>query len=119
MARISQRVHDNVHMFGDLLGQTMKDQRGEGFLEKVERIRTGAKSARRGSQEGRKQLEETLAGLSEDELLPVARGFSQFLNLANIADQYHLMRRRRDDDEPAFEDQMLAQVLERLKANEF
>lgn len=115
MARISQRVHDNVHMFGDLLGQTMKDQRGEGFLEKVERIRTGAKSARRGSQEGRKQLEETLAGLSEDELLPVARGFSQFLNLANIADQYHLMRRRRDDDEPAFEDQMLAQVLERLK----
>lgn len=116
MARISQRVHDNVHMFGDLLGQTMKAQRGAEFLEKVERIRTGAKSARRGSQEGRKQLEETLAGLSEDELLPVARGFNQFLNLANIADQYHLMRRRRDDDEPAFENQMLAQVLERLKA---
>lgn len=116
MARISQRVHDNVHMFGDLLGQTMKAQRGAEFLEKVELIRTGAKTARRGSQEGRKQLEETLAGLSEDELLPVARGFSQFLNLANIADQYHLMRRRRDDDEPAFENQMLAQVLERLKA---
>ncbi len=116
MARISQRVHDNVHMFGDLLGQTMKAERGEAFLHKVELIRTGAKAARRGSQEGRKQLEETLAGLSEDELLPVARGFSQFLNLANIADQYHLMRRRRDDDEPAFEDQMLTQVLERLKA---
>jgi phosphoenolpyruvate carboxylase len=117
MARISQRVHDNVHMFGDLLGQTMKAQRGAEFLEKVELIRTGAKSARRGSQDGRTQLEETLAGLAEDELLPVARGFSQFLNLANIADQYHLMRRRGDDEEPPFEDQMLAQVLERLKAS--
>ncbi len=117
MARISQRVHDNVYMFGDLLGQTMKAQRGAEFLEKVELIRTGAKSARRGSQDGRKQLEETLAGLAEDELLPVARGFSQFLNLANIADQYHLMRRRGDDEEPPFEDQMLAQVLERLKAS--
>ncbi len=116
MARISQRVHNNVHMFGDLLGQTMKAQRGAGFLDKVELIRTGAKSARRGSQEGRAQFEETLAGLAEDELLPVARGFSQFLNLANIADQYHLMRRRREDEEPAFEDQMLAKVLERLKA---
>lgn len=116
MARISQRVHDNVYLFGDLLGQTMKEQRGAEFLRKVELIRTGAKAARRGSQEGRTQLEETLAGLSEDELLPVARGFSQFLNLANIADQYHLMRRRLDDEEPAFEDQMLAQVLERLKA---
>ena len=115
MARISQRVHDNVHMFGDLLGQTMKAQRGAEFLEKVELIRTGAKSARRGSQDGRTQLEETLAGLAEDELLPVARGFSQFLNLANIADQYHLMRRRGDEEESPFEDQMLAQVLERLK----
>src|SRR5690554_5076410 len=117
MARISQRVHDNVHMFGDLLGQTMKAQRGAEFLEKVELIRTGAKSARRGSQDGRTQLEETLAGLAEDELLPVARGFSQFLNLANIADQYHLMRRRGDDEEPPLADQMLAQVLERLKAS--
>lgn len=115
MARISQQVHDNVHMFGDLLGQTMKAQRGAEFLEKVELIRTGAKFARRGSQDGRKQLEETLAGLAEDELLPVARGFSQFLNLANIADQYHLMRRLGDDEEPPFENQMLARVLRRLQ----
>lgn len=118
MARISQQVHDNVHMFGDLLGQTMKAERGAEFLEKVELIRTGAKSARRGSHDGRKQLEETLAGLAEDELLPVARGFSQFLNLANIADQYHLIRRLDDGEEPPFEDQMLAKVLQRLQGCE-
>ena len=30
-----------------------------------------------------------------DEALPVARAFSQFLNLANIAEQHHRIRRRR------------------------
>lgn len=116
MTRIDQRLRDNVNLLGTLLGNTMAEQRGNEFLEKIELIRTGAKAARRGSQEGRQQLEATLENLAEDELLPVARGFSQFLNLANIADQYHLMRRRRDDEAPAFENQMLAQVLERLKA---
>ena len=30
-----------------------------------------------------------------DEALPVARAFSHFLNLANIAEQHHRIRRRR------------------------
>ena len=40
-------------------------------------------------------LTATLDGLEEDELLPVARAFNQFLNLANIAEQQHRVRRRR------------------------
>lgn len=35
------------------------------------------------------ELLTTLQNLSNDELLPVARAFSQFLNLANTAEQYH------------------------------
>jgi len=31
-----------------------------------------------------------------DKVLPVARAFSQFLNLANIAEQHHRIRRRRE-----------------------
>lgn len=115
MTQIDSRLREHVHLLGELLGTTMSEQRGEEFLEKIERIRTGAKAARRGSEDGRQQMTDTLDQLSEDELLPVARGFNQFLNLANIADQYHLMRRRRSDEEPAFEDQMLACVLENLQ----
>lgn len=115
MTQIDQRLRDNVNLLGTLLGNVMAEQRGSEFLDKIELIRTGAKAARRGSMEGRQQMADTLENLSEDELLPVARGFSQFLNLANIADQYHLIRRRQDDEEPAFEDMMLGQVLERLK----
>ena len=36
-----------------------------------------------------------LGGMPVDEVLPVARAFSQFLNLANIAEQHHRIRRRR------------------------
>ena len=115
MIPIDSRLREHVHLLGELLGSTMREQRGEEFLEKIERIRKGAKAARSGSDDGRQQLTDTLDQLSEDELLPVARGFNQFLNLANIADQYHLIRRRQSDEEPAFEEQMLASVLERLQ----
>src|SRR5690554_822898 len=115
MIPIDSRLREHVHLLGELLGSTMREQRGEEFLEKIERIRKGAKAARSGSDDGRQQLTDTLDQLSEDELLLVARGFNQFLNLANIADQYHLIRRRQSDEEPAFEEQMLASVLERLQ----
>lgn len=115
MIPIDSRLREHVHLLGELLGSTMREQRGEEFLEKIERIRKGAKAARLGSEDGRQQMVDTLDQLSEEELLPVARGFNQFLNLANIADQYHLIRRRGADEEPALEDQMLATVLERLQ----
>ncbi|MEA7614657.1 phosphoenolpyruvate carboxylase, partial [Salmonella enterica subsp. enterica serovar Anatum] len=41
------------------------------------------------SEANRQELLTTLQNLSNDELLPVARAFSQFLNLANTAEQYH------------------------------
>ncbi|WP_241156083.1 phosphoenolpyruvate carboxylase, partial [Pseudomonas viridiflava] len=81
----------------------------------IERIRKGAKAARQGSAKGAAQLTSTLDSLKEDELLPVARAFNQFLNLANIAEQYHQVRRLGPDEPPRFEAQVLPQLLERLK----
>src|SRR5690606_18087083 len=40
--------------------------------------------------------------------------FSQFLNLANIAEQHHRIRRRHVDEEPPFETRVLAELLQRL-----
>ncbi len=37
-----------------------------------------------------------LQNLPADQLLPVARAFSQFLNLTNIAEQYHTVSRQCD-----------------------
>jgi len=116
MAEIDARLREDVHLLGELLGETFRAERGADFLDKIERIRKGAKAARRGSLAGAQQLAETLDALAEDELLPVARAFNQFLNLANIAEQYHRIRRRRPDEPLPFEERVLGEVLERLQA---
>lgn len=115
MPDIDARLREDVHLLGELLGQTIRAQYGQGFLDKIELIRTGAKAARRGSAEGAKQLTATLDGLGEDELLPVARAFNQFLNLANIAEQYHRIRRRTPKEPEPFENRVLAELLARLR----
>ncbi|WP_163835037.1 phosphoenolpyruvate carboxylase [Spartinivicinus ruber] len=79
----------DVHLLGEFLGQTIKDDLGEEFLGKVEWIRRLSKSERAGGTPDHLALVEALQQLSDDELLPLARAFSQFLNLANIAEQYH------------------------------
>ncbi|MCE5362599.1 phosphoenolpyruvate carboxylase [Pseudomonas anguilliseptica] len=117
MAEIDARLREDVHQLGELLGNTISVQHGAAFLDKIERIRKGAKASRRGSQEGAEQLSATLNQLDDDELLPVARAFNQFLNLANIAEQYHRVRRRAPDEPEPFEDNILADLLQRLLAH--
>ena len=116
MAEIDARLREDVHQLGELLGNTISLQHGAAFLDKIERIRKGAKASRRGSQDGAEQLSETLNQLDDDELLPVARAFNQFLNLANIAEQYHRVRRRAPGEAQPFEDNVLAELLLRLSS---
>ncbi len=113
MTDIDVRLREDVHVLGELLGETIRQQHGEAFLHKIEAIRHSAKADRSGAGE---QLSSTLDSLEDDELLPVARAFNQFLNLANIAEQYQLIHRRRDDQPPAFEARVLPELLDRLKA---
>ncbi|ENJ7185943.1 phosphoenolpyruvate carboxylase [Vibrio fluvialis] len=86
-------LKSNVNMLGRLLGQTIQDADGDVILEKVETIRKLSKSARAGNQADRENLIEEIKSLNNDELTPVARAFNQFLNLTNIADQYHTISR--------------------------
>lgn len=113
MSDIDLRLREDVHLLGELLGETIRQQHGEAFLQKVEDIRHSAKADR--LVEGEK-LSSTLGDLAEEDLLPVARAFNQFLNLANIAEQYQLIRRRDADQPQPFEAQVLPELLARLKA---
>jgi len=89
-------LREDVHFLGELLGETLRGQLGEEFYNTVERVRTLSKSARAGSPESLQELTKTLEGLPVRDALPVARAFSHFLSLANIAEQHHRVRRRRD-----------------------
>lgn len=113
MTDIDARLREDVHLLGELLGNTIRDQYGEAFLDKIEQIRKGAKADRRGSMDA--ELSASLNQLSEDELLPVARAFNQFLNLANIAEQYQLIHRREESQPAPFESRVLPELLARLR----
>ncbi|MBW4790963.1 phosphoenolpyruvate carboxylase [Pseudomonas tolaasii] len=112
MSDIDARLREDVHLLGELLGNTIREQYGDEFLDKIEQIRKGAKADRGGAAD---ELSASLNQLQEDELLPVARAFNQFLNLANIAEQYQLIHRR-DESQPApFESRVLPELLARLQ----
>lgn len=119
MSDIDVRLREDVHLLGELLGNTIREQYGDAFLEKIERIRRGAKADRRQAPANdavSAELRASLDDLGEDELLPVARAFNQFLNLTNICEQYQLIRRRDEGQPEPFENLALGELLNRLIA---
>lgn len=96
MSDLHEALRDDVRMLGDSLGQTIAKHLGSEFLDKVENVRKLAKAGREGTAADRQALVQELKGLSEDEMLPVARAFTQFLNLANIAEEHHRVRRHQE-----------------------
>ena len=89
-------LRDDVRLLGTLLGQTLKDQGGDSLFALVEDVRQVAKSARENDRVGADRLHQRLANLEAEEMANLARAFSEFLNLANIAEQHHRIRRRRE-----------------------
>ncbi|EGA64449.1 phosphoenolpyruvate carboxylase [Vibrio brasiliensis] len=89
-------LRSNVSMLGHLLGNTIKDAHGDVLLEKVETIRKLSKSALAGNQQDRESLIDEIKSLPNDQLTPVAHAFNQFLNLTNMAEQYHTISRHCD-----------------------
>jgi phosphoenolpyruvate carboxylase len=85
----------DVRHLGELLGETLRSQEGEALFETVERVRALSKSAR-ADDSSFEALVEVLRAMRVDEALPVARAFALFLTLANIAEQHHRIRRRRE-----------------------
>ena len=62
-------------------------------------MRAHAKAARAGDPAARARLDHLLTGLDLEQMTSVARAFSWFLALANIAEQHHRVRRRRGHEQ--------------------
>jgi phosphoenolpyruvate carboxylase len=89
-------LRDDVRLLGELLGDELRAREGVTLLERVEEVRALAKRAHAGDAAAFEELAKRLSGLPIDATVPVARAFAQFLTLANIAEQHHRVRRRRD-----------------------
>lgn len=86
-------LRSNVSALGTLLGEIISAAEGKDFLALIEQIRVLSRAARDGEESAGESLLQLLRELSNEQLVPVARSFSQFLNLANIADQQHTVSR--------------------------
>ena len=81
------RLRDNIRLLGSILGDTIRSQVGEDLYNIVEEIRDLAIGSH--TTNDWTKLVELMGQLSDDELVPVARAFTHFLNYANIAEQHH------------------------------
>ncbi|MBB1489521.1 phosphoenolpyruvate carboxylase [Oceanospirillum sediminis] len=117
MNRLHESLRENVRELGDYLGQTMTHHLGPEFLEKIETIRQLAKEDRDNVHTDNK-LQDYLSSLSDDDLLPVARAFNQFLNLANIAEQHYRARFRKTEDYRSVDQQSLLTLFSHLTSEQ-
>lgn len=89
---LDPRLRDNVRLLGELLGEVILEDRGSAFFDAIERIRALAKAWRGGDAAAITEMQQVVNDLKEAELVHLARAFNQFLNLSNIAEQYHGIR---------------------------
>jgi len=88
----------DVRLLGETLGRVLVEQGGPGLLAAEERIRELSRNARStGSGRARDKLAESVAALPLDRQADVLRAFSLYFQLANLAEQHHRLRRRRED----------------------
>lgn len=92
----NQALRDDVRLLGAILGDVIRQQVGEHAFDTVEKVRSLSKRARGGDEAAFDELRDVLAAMPVHEAVPIARAFSRFLTLANIAEQHHRVRRRRE-----------------------
>lgn len=87
-AVINESLKENIRLLGSLLGDTLRRQCGDALYQRVEVVRKLAIAARSGAATETAKLHQQLSGLPAQEVYFLARSFTLFLNLANIAEQH-------------------------------
>lgn len=97
MSDPQRALRDDIQLLGQLLGASIRRHAGESVFACIERVRATTKALR--AREGDAEVAEVsrlLRDLPLDEARAVTRGFALFLTLANVAEQHHRLRRRRE-----------------------
>jgi phosphoenolpyruvate carboxylase len=84
----------DVRLLGTILGNVLVEQVGPHLLEEVENVRLLSRAARERGDVA--EVARAVGGLSPDEQPLVLRAFGLYFQLANIAEQHHRLRRRRE-----------------------
>lgn len=96
-------LREDVRRLGAMVGELLVEQLGQPFYEQVERVRTLA-IARRAEHADATVLAAELEGLPADIAADLARAFSTYFQMVNLAERLHRIRRRhaheRSEDRP-------------------
>ena len=99
MSHLPDTLRDNVRQLGELLGETLLQHEGPSVFRKVEEIRSLGKTINKTVDGDPQLLVNFLGQLEDNDILPIARAFNQFLNLANIADQEYLSSKEAEGED--------------------
>jgi phosphoenolpyruvate carboxylase len=106
----------DIRLLGNVLGRILVEQDGQELLDEEERIRFLAREARTAGGSGRREeLRQAVASLSPERQALVLRTFGVYFQLANLAEQHHRLRRRRQyEHEQRVPRESLAEAVARL-----
>ena len=92
-----KELRSRVRLFGNLLGEVLREQAGEGLFHAVEVLRKGYIRLRKNEENPalRKRLSRLIEQLTPDELTHVIRAFNIYFSLVNIAEESFQHRERR------------------------
>jgi phosphoenolpyruvate carboxylase len=105
----------DVRLLGEILGRVIVEQEGEELLHTEERIRALSRAGRAGSPPA--ELREAVQALDVEMQGKVLRAFATYFQLANLAEQHHRLRRRREyEHEERVPRESLAEAFDQLDA---
>ena len=108
----------DVRFLGDMLGQVITDLVGDRAFDLVERVRHIARERRAGNAAAEQELASAIAGLDDSQARTVARAFSIYFDLANIAEdrqRVRVLRERELELDPNPVSESLAAGIRELK----
>ena len=85
-------LHRDVRFLGDMLGSVIREIAGEEAIDLVEKVRTLSRDRRLGRHDAEPALAARIESLDERQATVVARAFSIFFDLVNIAEDRQRVR---------------------------
>ena len=99
----NDRLSEQIHLLGDLLGETIVEQEGRGLFDLVEEVRASAKAHRAGDEAAGERLLARIEALPLAEARGVTKAFATYFKLVNLAEDEERVRvlRRREREAAA------------------
>ncbi|MEO3876131.1 phosphoenolpyruvate carboxylase [Nonomuraea sp. B12E4] len=114
VTEMPDELRHDVRLLGKLLGQVLAEQGGEDLLADVERLRKAVIAARKGEISA-DEITAMVAAWEIERAVEVARAFTCYFHLANLAEEHYRIRTLRERDaEGRVQRESLAQAVHEL-----